>query len=45
MSAHCTGGRGHERECFTEERIIGVLKEVDAGPKVIDVCRNTTSVM
>jgi putative transposase len=24
---------------FTEEQIIGVLKEVDAGAKVIDVCR------
>jgi len=24
---------------FTEEQIIGVLKEVEAGAKVIDVCR------
>ncbi len=24
---------------FTEEQIIGVLKEVDAGAKVMDVCR------
>lgn len=25
---------------FTEEQIIGVLREVEAGAKIMDVCRN-----
>jgi hypothetical protein len=28
---------------FSEEQIIAVLKEVDAGAKVLDVCRNRPS--
>jgi len=29
---------------FTEEQIIGILKSVDAGQKVLDACRNMASV-
>ena len=28
-----------KRSCFTEEQIIGVLKEQEAGLKVSDLCR------
>lgn len=28
------------RKRYTEEQIIGVLKEAEAGTKIVDVCRN-----
>jgi hypothetical protein len=29
---------GHEAEPFTEEQIIGILREQEAGAKMVDVC-------
>ncbi|MER8543922.1 transposase, partial [Mesorhizobium sp. M1334] len=32
-------GPGHERSRFSEEQIIGILKEHEAGVSVADLCR------
>lgn len=36
---HHRGGDGHEGLRFTEEQIIGILHEQEAGQKTADVCR------
>jgi transposase-like protein len=36
---HHLEGDGHEAEPVTEEQIIGILREHEAGAKTADVCR------
>src|ERR687896_2642622 len=39
VRVHHLRGDGHEASRFTEEQIIGVLREQEAGAKTTDVCR------